>query len=91
MRRFLYGLCCLSAMQVVVAGCASNEPMLKPKPRPEELNVPPDDARYNNYISYPKGVLNADAIKRDQDKTQDGPPVGIGRSPGFSSGSRGGY
>jgi hypothetical protein len=91
MRRFLFGMCCLSAMQLVLAGCASNEPMLKPKPRPEELNVPPDDPRFTNYPAYPKGVLNADAIKRDQDKSQDSAPMGMGRSPGFSAGSRGGY
>ena len=79
-------------MQFVVAGCASNEPMLKPAPRPEELMVPPgDDARFNNYPTYPKGVLNADAIKRDQEKPQDGPPTGLGRGPGMSGGSRGGY
>lgn len=43
-------VCCLI---VLVAGCTTPQPVLKPPPQPEVLTVPPKEARFNNSL-YPE-------------------------------------
>jgi hypothetical protein len=54
----------LGAMVLALAGCTSTQPDLKPPKQPEQLAVPPDDPRYNNYTQYPKDTLNTDLNKK---------------------------
>lgn len=50
---------------VLVLGCHSTEPKLKPPPQEEKLEVPPDtEARFSQPMEYPKGTPKSAQIKR---------------------------
>jgi hypothetical protein len=64
MRRAWLTVCLLLAM----SGClAPQKKVIKAPPHDEEFNVPPDDSRFSNPPQYPKGTLNKDTHKKDDD------------------------
>jgi len=77
-------------------GCWWNaDDNLRPPKHPEEFKLPPeDDPRFSNAPSYPKGLLNRDYLKKDQER-EDNAPGGSPRGPHFGGpggpGGAGGY
>jgi hypothetical protein len=67
MRRLWNGLVFTSALLLVLAGCAGPD-HLKPPKQPESFNSPPDEARFDRPIEYPRKVLMEDKNK-DYDPT----------------------
>jgi hypothetical protein len=71
---------------LVLAGCRTTEPNLKPPPHPEEAVVPPEsDPRFSAPIAYPKEAERDQTIKKPA-KDPAGPmgsPSQFG-SPGLS-------
>src|SRR5438552_3747474 len=76
------GMVCL-----IVLGCKTAEPDLRPPKQPEKLVVPPDtEARYSQPLEYPKGTPKAAQIKRsgnnsplaDPTRFQSGARTGAG-------------
>lgn len=82
MRGTWTGLGLLTAC-LLAAGCASDDHLVKPPPRPAELVRPPaDDPRFDGPPKYPKDTLNSDVLtNRIKDKADDpakGPKFGAG-------------
>jgi len=69
------------ALLLVLLGCRSTTPELKPPPQPEVLNKPPDETRYNS-PAYPK-----QALIKDDDPTKK---FGMSGSPPPMNMPRGG-
>jgi hypothetical protein len=92
----------LGVALLCLPGCWWNsEEHLRPPKRPEEFLLPPeDDPRFSSAPSYPKGLLNRDYLKKDQEREDNG-PGGSGRGAHFGApgvpgaagapGSAGGY
>jgi hypothetical protein len=56
----------LGAALLVLAGCWTTQPSLKPPPAPPEWILPPaDDPRFSEPVSYPERVLNEGLQKKD--------------------------
>ena len=69
----------LSFAIIGLAGCGTTQTVIKPPKHPEEFVVPPsDDARFSSVPAYPKGTLNNDLIKPDQEVQ----PAGGSNAPG---------
>lgn len=63
MRRMWMGLRLLAAALVATAGCASNQPDIRPPKTPDALRTPPeDDPRFSQPPEYPAGTLNRDVL-----------------------------
>jgi hypothetical protein len=59
----IWGAACL----VMMVGCVSPKPNLKPPKQPEKFNVPSDtDARYSETVKYPEGTPRAAKVKHEQ-------------------------
>ena len=71
-----------------LAGCASDDHLVKPPKRPQEYVRPPeDDPRFSGPLKYPKGTLDNDVLmNRIKDKADDpsksGPRLGAGSGGG---------
>jgi hypothetical protein len=76
----MWGAACL----VMMLGCVSPKPNLKPPKEPEKFNLPPDaDARYVDPVKYPEGTPRAAQLKRwgpDQGGT-----IGASTTPGMTN------
>ncbi len=72
MRTTWVGFQLLTVGLLVLAGCKSSGPILKPTKHPEEYNLPPDENRFADpHAMYPKETLNKDKIKKDDDPKMD--------------------
>jgi hypothetical protein len=83
------GLGLLLTGVLVLAGCASDDHLVKPPPHHDEIVRPPDDdPRFSGPPKYPKGTLDNDILmNRIKDKADDpakGPRFG-------AAGGGGGY
>jgi hypothetical protein len=80
----------LAAVLLAIAGCYSTDkPRIKaPKRDDVYISPPANDPKWDKPIEFPKGTLNQDTIKQDQD-SKDGPMKGPG-SPKFGAGAGGG-
>jgi hypothetical protein len=74
---------------MLVLGCKSTEPELRPKKTDEVLNVPPTtEARFTNPAQYPKDTPKASQLKRSKNDTPLSDPtrlssgMGTGRPAG---------
>lgn len=80
-------------LALVIIGCKTAQPELKPPQQPEVLNKPPDEARFNS-PGYPKQALanNDDPTKKWSSSTAGTPGMmptrGMG-SPGGAGGPGG--
>jgi hypothetical protein len=71
----------LAVILLGLAGCHNSEPSIK-KPLREEYILPPtDDPRFTQPLTYPKGTLDADQFKKDQQKQQQSSPGDPFKSP----------
>jgi hypothetical protein len=74
---------------LLMAGCATERPQIKPPTPPEEFIIPPsDDPRFSQPIAYPKGSLNQDMIPKSGDDKASFPSQSS--SPSMGAGSRSG-
>jgi hypothetical protein len=82
------GLGLLTACLLALAGCASDDHLVKPPPRHGDVVRPPDDdPRFSGPPKYPKGTLESDILmNRLKDKSDD--PAAKG--PRFGAGGPGG-
>jgi hypothetical protein len=64
-------LACLALLFVLVLGCRTPQPNLKPPKEKETLNVPPDTAHYND-PAWPEKVVARD----DTQKPKNNDPMG---------------
>jgi hypothetical protein len=88
MRRFHIGICLMGLFPLMIAGCWTTQPNLKPPPPPESFILPPaDDSRFSAPIEYPRGTLENDLIKQ---KSQNGPGNAPPTTPRFGAGPAGG-
>jgi hypothetical protein len=55
-----------SILLALTVGCRTAPPELKPPKQPDELNVPPAEARYN-YPNWPKEALARDDFAKKKD------------------------
>jgi hypothetical protein len=78
MRWLWNGLGCVTVLfgLLGVAGCKT-DPAKRPK-RPDEYVLPPDDARFQQPVSYPRSVMNQDQDHVPTPQTPGGLPQ---RSP----------
>jgi hypothetical protein len=83
MRGMTAGLGLLTACLLAAAGCASDDHLVKPPPRPKELVRPPtDDPRFDSPPKYPQGTLNSDVLTNRIKEKADDPAKG----PRFTGG-----
>ena len=55
----------LGTALLLVTGCLSNKPNLRPPKRPEEFTLPPEtEARFSKPITYPEGTPNSSTPKK---------------------------
>jgi hypothetical protein len=86
------GLGLLLTGVLVLAGCASDDHLIKPPPRHDEIVRPPDDdPRFSGPPKYPKGSLDTDILmNRIKDKADEpgakGPRFGAGGPGGVGGG-----
>jgi hypothetical protein len=82
----------LTATLLVMTGCLSHKPNLRPPKRPEEFILPPEtEARFSKPITYPEGTPNSSTPKKKLLGNQ-GPvnnPSGFGVGPGGMGGGMG--
>jgi hypothetical protein len=79
MRKFWLGVQLAATGLLVQAGCTSGPDKYKPTPQPERIIVPPQDqARFSEPVTYPKGALNKDNPKKDDDTDAVTPTRGSG-------------
>ncbi len=85
MRGMWTGLGLLASCILVLAGCASDDHLIKPQAHHDEIVRPPDDdPRFSGPPKYPKGTLDSDILTnrlKDKDKEDDpakGPRFGAG-------------
>lgn len=78
-------------MVLILAGCRTQEPFLRPPKAPEEIaGVPPNDPRYNNPPQYPSDAMQKSGKKQNNNNNGPGGPNGAGsgmggmRPPGIS-------
>jgi hypothetical protein len=73
MRGMLTGLGLVPTCLLALAGCASDDHLVKPPSRHGEIVRPPDDdARFSGPPKYPKGTLDSDILlNRIKDKGDD--------------------
>lgn len=81
----------LSAVLLLVTGCLSGKPNLRPPKRPEEFAMPPEnESRFSKPITYPEGTPNSSAPKKKLLGNTPGPMngpsnFGVG-GPGMGAG-----
>jgi hypothetical protein len=78
---------CVVVMLLVLVGCKTPQPDLKPPPAEEKFTAPPADSRYN---TYPKQAFNDDPFKKAAiTGTQPVIPTrgSIGQTPSFTGNS----
>ncbi len=64
-----------STLLLVLAGCGTTEPSLKPPPHPEEAVLPPaSDPRFSAPIAYPKEAERDQTLKKPTKDPHD--PMG---------------
>ncbi len=72
----------LGLVLLVLAGCQSADPDIKPKNVVEEYAAPPqNDTRYNSTMTYPQSVLFEDATCRAAASSASSAPTGRVRPP----------
>jgi hypothetical protein len=77
---------------LVIAGCQSTNPDVKPKHQAEDFTLPPrEDARYNTHMTYPNDTLFSDVIKKDQPGSPGDSPKPPSRFGGGPGGGPGGF
>ncbi len=84
----------LSVGILLLAGCQTPTPNLKPKMTPEYVLPPTDDARFSSPPSYPKEMLDTGQFKKEEqakpgDKLKD-QDLRFG-GPGMGGSKMGGY
>ena len=68
---------------LILIGCRSPRPNVKPPYTIEQYNKPPEEARYNNFPTYPKDSLDmATTKKKDAGPLGPPSPSGIQRPGG---------
>jgi hypothetical protein len=77
-------LACLGLLFALVIGCRTPQPKLTPPKQPDQLNVPPDDPRYQT-SAWPAKIMERDENKKT--KSDDAFAGMPGKTPGSSSGS----
>jgi hypothetical protein len=76
----------LGTVLLVVAGCWTTQPEIKPKPHPEEYIVPPpDDPRFSSPVSFPKEAQRDLQLKKNTTDMPGPHPNGpqFGSGPGM--------
>jgi hypothetical protein len=76
----------LGIAALLVAGCKTTAPEVKPKDQPEDYMVPPEsDTRYSTHINYPSETLFNDVIRKEPTGPNDvpKPTKGFGAGPGM--------
>lgn len=81
----------LLAALLVVTGCYTTERVrIRPPKREEVYALPPvADARFDEPLKYPKGLLNQDVVRSGKTADMKGPPGG-GPNMGAGGGRMGG-
>ena len=89
-----WGSCAVLAIcLVLLIGCRTPQPVVKPPPPPERFVAPPNETRYES-TGYPKAAFDppVDPVKRAQDQKINpanmGRGGGTGMMPGGMSSSR---
>lgn len=65
------------AVLLAVTGCKTSRPKIEPPKIPEEMVMPPEEARFSRPIEYPKHFLNQPLTP-----SSPGPNDGIPNQPG---------